>query len=185
MNILLRLLIIPILIGLFILSLFSCGGNTENQQENDTTAVEETNASMEPVGAQLADAKQQDVFEKYIVLKDALVQTDADASQAAAKNLHQSLKDADAAEDLVSQVEEIASTNDVEAQRDAFSPVSNALIEHFKSQELASGTLYVQYCPMAFNDTGAYWLSKEEQVLNPYFGDKMLKCGRVTDKIGA
>jgi len=36
---------------------------------------------------------------------------------------------------------------------------------------------------MANNDNGAFWLSSEEQVLNPYFGDMMLKCGMVTDTI--
>jgi hypothetical protein len=32
---------------------------------------------------------------------------------------------------------------------------------------------------MAFDDQGADWLSAEEQIRNPYFGDKMLKCGLV------
>ena len=30
---------------------------------------------------------------------------------------------------------------------------------------------------MAFNNEGAYWLSKNENILNPYFGEKMLTCG--------
>ena len=36
---------------------------------------------------------------------------------------------------------------------------------------------------MADNNNGAYWLSKEEKVLNPYFGDAMLKCGEVKQVI--
>ena len=36
---------------------------------------------------------------------------------------------------------------------------------------------------MADNDNGAYWLSKEEKVINPYFGDAMLKCGSVKQVI--
>ncbi len=36
---------------------------------------------------------------------------------------------------------------------------------------------------MADNNNGAYWLSKEEQILNPYFGDAMLKCGEVKQTI--
>jgi Cu(I)/Ag(I) efflux system membrane fusion protein len=43
--------------------------------------------------------------------------------------------------------------------------------------------MYVQYCPMADNDKGGFWLSTEKQVINPYFGDMMLKCGEVTDSI--
>ena len=41
--------------------------------------------------------------------------------------------------------------------------------------------VYKQYCPMADEDRGAYWLSKEKEVLNPYFGDAMLKCGEVKE----
>jgi len=36
---------------------------------------------------------------------------------------------------------------------------------------------------MADNNKGAYWLSKEEKVFNPYFGDAMLKCGEVKQVI--
>jgi len=36
---------------------------------------------------------------------------------------------------------------------------------------------------MANNDKGAFWLSDDEQVLNPYFGDMMLKCGTVEQVI--
>ena len=40
-------------------------------------------------------------------------------------------------------------------------------------------TYFVQYCPMAMDNEGADWLSTEEQIRNPYFGDKMMKCGSV------
>jgi Cu(I)/Ag(I) efflux system membrane fusion protein len=43
--------------------------------------------------------------------------------------------------------------------------------------------VYSQFCPMADNDKGGYWLSKEEQVLNPYYGDAMLTCGSVKQVI--
>ena len=43
--------------------------------------------------------------------------------------------------------------------------------------------LYQQYCPMAFDNTGAHWISDKEKVFNPYFGDKMLRCGKVTEVI--
>ncbi len=34
---------------------------------------------------------------------------------------------------------------------------------------------------MVDDDTGAYWVSGEENVLNPYFGSMMLRCGEVTE----
>jgi len=42
--------------------------------------------------------------------------------------------------------------------------------------------LYRQYCPMAFQNKGAYWLSSEKKIMNPYFGDKMLHCGVVKEE---
>jgi len=46
-----------------------------------------------------------------------------------------------------------------------------------------SGEVYKQYCPMAFDGKGAFWLSSSEEIRNPYYGDKMLKCGRVEETI--
>lgn len=39
------------------------------------------------------------------------------------------------------------------------------------------------YCPMAFNDAGAYWLQRRDSIFNPYFGAKMLRCGEVRQRL--
>jgi Cu(I)/Ag(I) efflux system membrane fusion protein len=39
--------------------------------------------------------------------------------------------------------------------------------------------LYVDYCPMANNDKGAYWLSQIKDIQNPYLGQKMPNCGEI------
>ena len=44
--------------------------------------------------------------------------------------------------------------------------------------------LYEAYCPMAFNDAGAAWIQADKAVLNPYFGDRMLRCGVVRGELG-
>lgn len=44
-------------------------------------------------------------------------------------------------------------------------------------------TLYKDFCPMANNNKGAYWLSEVKEIRNPYFGAKMLKCGSVKKQI--
>ena len=38
---------------------------------------------------------------------------------------------------------------------------------------------------MANDNNGADWLSSEEEIRNPYFGDKMLTCGLVKTTIDA
>jgi hypothetical protein len=47
----------------------------------------------------------------------------------------------------------------------------------------ASGSIYVQYCPMANEGKGGYWLSSQEEIMNPYYGDDMLHCGEVKETI--
>jgi len=42
-------------------------------------------------------------------------------------------------------------------------------------------TLYQQFCPMY--DGGSAWLSMNEEIRNPYYGSKMLKCGKVQKEI--
>jgi len=36
---------------------------------------------------------------------------------------------------------------------------------------------------MADNNNGAFWLSLEKEIRNPYYGEAMLKCGEVSQTI--
>lgn len=63
------------------------------------------------------------------------------------------------------------------------------LREHFELvfdsiyKELDMSNLYRQHCPMADSNQGADWLSREEEIINPYFGEDMLSCGEVKSVI--
>jgi Cu(I)/Ag(I) efflux system membrane fusion protein len=72
----------------------------------------------------------------------------------------------------------MSNTSNIKAQRDHFKHFSSHIItavELFGINE----KVYLQFCPMADQNKGAYWLSTEEKVYNPYFGDAMLTCGEV------
>jgi Cu(I)/Ag(I) efflux system membrane fusion protein len=72
----------------------------------------------------------------------------------------------------------ILNASNIKGQRTYFKKLSSYLtnaIEVFGINE----KVFHQFCPMADNNKGAYWLSKEEKVINPYFGDAMLTCGEV------
>jgi Cu(I)/Ag(I) efflux system membrane fusion protein len=84
---------------------------------------------------------------------------------------------------LESSLKEIEASSDIEAQRKSFSTVSDNLYKSVKSFGLGGVTAFYEYCPMAFNNEGAYWLSDKDQIRNPYFGDKMLTCGQVKEKL--
>lgn len=79
----------------------------------------------------------------------------------------------------------ISETQKIKQQRRHFIALSNGMITLVKKFKPPVDRLYVQFCPMADNDQGATWLSSEEQIRNPYFGDMMLTCGNVREEIEA
>ena len=80
---------------------------------------------------------------------------------------------------LASHSAKIVNLQKVEAQRKQFNFVSDALINAIEAFGTSGNALYVQHCTMAFNYTGADWIASEEEIQNPYFGDKMMRCGLV------
>ncbi|HEY9262105.1 DUF3347 domain-containing protein [Chitinophaga sp.] len=71
----------------------------------------------------------------------------------------------------------------LEGKRASFQMVSDMLFDLVKNTGLKGHTIYHQYCPMAFDDKGAYWLSDKPGIQNPYFGHKMLSCGETRDTL--
>lgn len=123
----------------------------------------------------------QEAIAAYLELKDALVESSSDKAKAAAEKLKSLLS---ANESVAAQADAIAGTDEIEEQRAAFELVSMAVYEEVQAN--GSGVeLYKQYCPMAFDDKGAYWLSDSKEIMNPYFGSMMLKCGVVQETIAA
>ena len=170
------------------------GENTEHA--NGSTAAEEASEPQFQVDAgfqnQLAG-----VFTSYVEMKDAFVASDANKVKDEARETDQALANVDmklltgAAHNdwmnylspIQSSLKEIQASTDIEAQRKAFSTLSDNLYKSAKAFGLGGKEAFYTYCPMAFNNEGAYWLSNEKQVRNPYFGDKMLTCGEVKEKL--
>ena len=84
--------------------------------------------------------------------------------------------------ELKNSATEISKTSDIKTQRDQFIHLSAHLINAVKTFGI-NQKVYVDYCPMVNNDAGAFWLSTEEEILNPYFGASMLRCGEISDEI--
>ncbi|MEX1001093.1 MAG: efflux RND transporter periplasmic adaptor subunit [Crocinitomicaceae bacterium] len=130
----------------------------------------------------------------YLALKDALVNSDASLTKKRAKQLLIKLSEVDMsqvdgeshfywmekAQLLKDQTKQVFNQNKLEDQRMYFSDLSNTLIDINKVYGVEDNTIYIQYCPMANNKVGAYWLSTSPEIKNPYFGDKMLGCGETT-----
>ena len=137
------------------------------------------------------------VFESYIGLKNALASDDAEKAQAEASKVgngvenmnmelltdpkaHQVWRELAPKIQNASQV--VASSSGIEEQRNTFMNLSVHLthaIEIFGIDQ----KVYNQFCPMADDNRGAYWLSADEKVQNPYFGSAMHSCGNVAEII--
>ena len=73
----------------------------------------------------------------------------------------------------------VAQGKDLPALRELYLPISQQVFLVARRFGHAK-TLYLMNCSMAFNDKGGQWLSDEKEILNPYFGSAMFKCGEVT-----
>jgi Cu(I)/Ag(I) efflux system membrane fusion protein len=72
--------------------------------------------------------------------------------------------------------------NDIEKARMLLSPLSDQLY-HSLSKYKVETKGFRQFCPMAFDNSGGFWLSNSDEILNPYFGDIMLTCGNVEEEL--
>jgi Cu(I)/Ag(I) efflux system membrane fusion protein len=137
------------------------------------------------------------LVEDYLILKDHLVATDFEAAKTAVATVDKSFSKVDMllvkgaahafwmkqTKGIRTNIDGLQNAKDVDKQRMWFSGFSKLLAESVKVYGLPSGSFFIQHCPMALDDKGADWLSKETKILNPYFGDKMLKCGTVQDSL--
>jgi Cu(I)/Ag(I) efflux system membrane fusion protein len=73
----------------------------------------------------------------------------------------------------------MGSAKDLDQARKHFSMLSFHILEMTETFGLNKDAVYKDYCPMAFGDQGAYWLSERKDITNPYFGASMLTCGEV------
>jgi len=162
---------------IYILALILISWSAEAQ--HDHASHSQPQATAAPT---FKDARLTTAYTDYLHLKDALVASKAaDAKQAAAA-LQKSAGALANGKKVTASAATIAASSDLEAQRKIFAALSTDMKE-LVNGNIASGALYLEYCPMANNHEGAYWLSNEKQILNPYFGDKMLHCGSVKETI--
>lgn len=190
------------LIGAFvIMGLVACGGGKQEQKgehnDHEHTEAHEGHEHSSHEGhnhdheehehtAGINSSQLENLLNAYFELKDALVATDEEKAHDIAMKLAKGAEDKEgSAQDVANVARLIGSTPEVEKQREHFEELSKVVYRIVKSDVPLSHTVYKQYCPMAFNNKGAYWLSNKEEIRNPYFGDKMLKCGKVQETIEA
>ena len=136
------------------------------------------------------------VLNAYIQLKDALVKSDGGASSSASKTLVTTIQEVNMSElntdthtqwmkvanELKEDAEHISETKEITHQREHFMSLSKNLFAVIKVAK-SETPIYYQFCPMANKGKGANWLSVENKIKNPYYGNQMLTCGKVVETI--
>jgi hypothetical protein len=130
------------------------------------------------------------ILTAYYEIKDALVVGDAKAVASAAGGMLKAINGVDmtalapkdhqafmALQDkLAYDSRHISESSDINHQREHFTSLSANLFKLAKQARLSDQPIYEDYCPMK----KAYWLSSDAAIKNPYFGSKMLTCGKVS-----
>ncbi len=174
----------------------------KNEEHKNTKKSENIITKLENKQTKNSTQETPDAFKKqigelinaYLKLKDALVatneklaETEATKVLLALNNVDMNLLKGDAHKEwmmlfktIKNNLNGIISMEGMEMKRSHFSIVSNKLTETIEMYGISSeNTIYLEFCSMAFDFKGAYWISENKEIRNPYFGDKMLKCGEV------
>ena len=179
---------------------FFCNGKKDDKSANGTAAEKQKPISIEGN----SDAFNQsftNLINAYIDLKDALVASDAAKATAAAQTLRtasDSLKVNEIKGDstrvikqtalsytstITGSAQALVAEKDIERKRNIFGNIAESMWTLTRTVRYGGKKLFWEYCPMAFNNQGAYWISYERDIKNPYFGSKMMNCGSVEDSI--
>lgn len=130
--------------------------------------------------ARMKTTQSKEVFKAYLDLRNALIDSDKMKAQKYAYGIAEAYNKEE--NDIVLLAVTISEVDDLEEQRTLFYQLSQRM-EDFISDNLKSGKVYKQYCPLAFVGDGAYWFSLSEEIRNPYFGHDMLRCGTIQKTI--
>ncbi|MFT6166717.1 MAG: hypothetical protein ACJASF_001410 [Vicingaceae bacterium] len=141
--------------------------------DNNYSSTENKIDAEEIKAANLSEETPTQIIEGYLKIKDALVNTDAVKAAFAAESILFDLEQNEnkVVNQLLKEVKLIAANKDVEKQRIYFEGLSHNIYMLAKNSVTDIG-LYQQYCPMAFDNTGAYWISDQEEVYNRHTPSK-------------
>jgi Cu(I)/Ag(I) efflux system membrane fusion protein len=135
------------------------------------------------------------IYHYYLQVKDALVDSDVQKANSSAKTLADFMQKVD---DSTLKIEDrdlwaesrdkmskaagnLARSQELEYQRDQLPELTAGLAKSIRHFGIKGEKIYYQFCPMASDYKGDYWLSDEAKIRNPYFGDQMLTCGSVEE----
>jgi len=167
------------------------GHNADGHDHGSATTEDDRNVT----GTTEKNAATSQIIDSYLQIKNGLVATDkADAAKGgeamvtAFSNFDMTKLSGETHEEYMEILEsakehaEHIVKSDMAHQREHFEALSidiNDLVTLLGTDK----TLYQDFCPMYNDGKGAMWLSETEEIKNPFYGSKMMKCGKVQKQI--
>ncbi|WP_290790874.1 DUF3347 domain-containing protein [Flavihumibacter sp. UBA7668] len=180
--------------AVILLLVSACNNNTDQQSDKATTTEPPTNqpasSTLEPISTPLTD-----VYAHYHHISFALAKDDAVEASNGAKALQVAIAEVDKS-GMNAEQQQVLAAHEAALQEQAAAIVNAGIDEQRKHYEKLGESLYPlmkafrsdkplykAYCPMAFDNKGASWISTSKEINNPYFGEKMLTCGEIQEEI--
>lgn len=161
------------------------------------TVVLLSTAFLQNIFAQTGNQSLNNVLTAYLRVKNALIKDKGDSVKAAADIMYNSVgnisMDKLSAEQrtiwkqyqgkLIYDLSHIREVDEIDHQREHFANLSKNMFKLLQTLKINTIDLYYQYCPMANDSKGAYWISEKQAIANPYLGANMPTCGSIKDTI--
>ncbi len=181
----------------------SCSGKKTETAEHDDqehAAATETPAATEIKVFENVDASVKTqingLLANYFAVNKALIEDNNDGAKKEAKSLTDNLTKFDMSKlegeqmdfyhiqlaKISESLKGISESVDIEESRTQLSKVSEGMYALAKAYHSNDSELYYQFCPMAKNNEGAYWISDTKEIVNPYMGQRMPTCGVTKEK---
>ena len=124
--------------------------------------------SEEKASAPLSD----ELLESYFLIHKALFKD----------NLDEAVKHAEKLDKRYST--KLSEAPELKAARERFSMISSSIYNDLKDgRTKLKKPVYKFFCPMAFDNKGAFWFQDNDKTQNPYFGPVMPSCGELQESI--
>jgi hypothetical protein len=131
------------------------------------------------------------VYQSYLATKEGMVADNAEAVKKGAQQVLDHAQMIDAAQLTAEQkaffdqhvalirenAGHMTEPGDLDRVKEHFATLSSSTFALVKAFGANTSPAYYQFCPMANDNQGAYWISDSKEIRNPYFSQKMLKCG--------
>ncbi|MFO7937022.1 MAG: DUF3347 domain-containing protein [Kiritimatiellia bacterium] len=170
----------------------------ENENEEAVKAVNSMQHADKPVVPELFSEQLKNVFKSVFDIHKALAGDDPAKAGTSARTAKEKLSQVDMTllkghehmiwmqhlKNLHGALSALASSDKIEQQREEFYKLSQQLLKTVQVFPVPQQKIYIAFCPMAFNNSGAVWLQESDGILNPYFGAAMLHCGEIQKELG-